>query len=54
MTTVPSVKDRIDPNSPHYDPEFVKLREAAYAAWNAHQEDLQSGNGVFKPNRKKK
>jgi hypothetical protein len=49
MTYIPTVKERIDPQSPHYDPEFVKLREAAYQAWNDHQADLKKGNGAFKP-----
>ena len=54
MTNVPSVKDRIDPTSPHYDPEFVKLREAAYKAHFDHQADLKNGLGKFKPNRRVK
>jgi hypothetical protein len=45
MTNVPSVKERIDPNSPHYDPEFVKLREAAYKAHFGHKADLKKSRG---------
>ena len=48
---VPSVKDRVDPASPHYDADFAALREAAYQAWNDHQSDLKNGGGKFRPNR---
>lgn len=53
MTLPPSVKERIDPASPHYDAEFAVLRQAAYKAWEDHQSDLKNGNGAFRPNRKR-
>lgn len=36
-----TVEERIDPSSPHYDPEFAKLREAAYGAWEGHKTDMK-------------
>lgn len=34
--------ERLDPKSPHYDAEFAKMREAAYAAWDDHKEDMKN------------
>lgn len=38
-----TVAERIDPNSPHYDAEFAKMREAAYSAWDDHKADMKNG-----------
>lgn len=43
MTTTnhPTVAERIDPTSPHFDAAFAELRRKAYGAWDAHQKDCQ-------------
>jgi len=36
----PTVAERIDPNSPHYDAEFAELRRKAYKAHEDHEKDM--------------
>lgn len=39
---MPTVAERIDPTSPHYDEAFAKLREEAIAAAEAHEADVRA------------
>lgn len=36
----PTVAERIDPNSPHYDAEFAEMRRKAFAAHADHEKDM--------------
>lgn len=38
---MPSVAERIDPNSPHYDHEFAELRKKAFKAHEDHERDMK-------------
>jgi hypothetical protein len=42
MNDRPTVAERIDPASPHYDAKFAAMRKAAYAAFNDHQNDMKT------------
>lgn len=39
---MPSVAERLDPQSPHYDPAFAELRKRAYRASADHERDMAS------------
>lgn len=38
---MPTVAERIDPKSPHYDPAFAELRRKAFEAHADHERDMQ-------------
>jgi len=38
---MPTVAERIDPASPHYDPAFAELRRKAFQAHADHEHDMQ-------------
>lgn len=35
-----SFQERLNPNSPHYDPVFAEMRRKAYEAADAHEADM--------------
>ena len=36
---MPTVAERIDPKSPHYDAAFAELRRKAFASWESYKQD---------------
>lgn len=38
---MPSVAERIDPTSPHYDKTFAELRKKAFKAHEDHEKDMK-------------
>jgi hypothetical protein len=42
MTDRPTVAERIDPASPHYDAKFAEMRRSAFAAFNGHEHDMKT------------
>ena len=39
---MPTVAERIDPKSPHYDAAFAELRRKAFGAWEDHKQDQKA------------
>jgi hypothetical protein len=46
---MPTVAERIDPKSPHYDAAFAELRRKAFGAWEDHKQDQKTKRKAKKP-----